>query len=132
MRTKPKNLEEQKVFNLQTSGQLPRTRKAGEKEPKEIFLKEEEIVLLFNNQKHEANLAGIEDYLEEMWEIKQDIIWDREASKKKIINWVEQKPDPTDKTKKIEEFKGDYIYYIHNPDITNEIKKTWSLSNAKH
>ncbi|RPB18017.1 hypothetical protein L211DRAFT_883842 [Terfezia boudieri ATCC MYA-4762] len=44
-----------------------------------------------------------------------------EKEKEKILK--EQKPDPTDKSKKIEEFKGDYIYYIHNPDITNEIKK---------
>jgi Mor family transcriptional regulator len=80
-------------------------------------------VLFFNNKARKPNLNGIDDYLEDMWEIKDQIAWDREASRKKIINWVEQKPDTNDKSKKIEEFKGDYIFYIANPDITNEIKK---------
>jgi len=94
-----------------------------EQKEKLQFRKPEEVVYFINNSNFGENLMGAEDYLDEMWEIKNQIAWDREASRKKIINWVEQKPDPNDKSKKIEEFKGDYIYYIHNPDITNEIKK---------
>jgi hypothetical protein len=87
------------------------------------FQRAEEVVYFVNNSNFGENLLGAEDYLDEMWEIREQIAWDRETSRKKIINWIEQKPAPDDKSKKIEEFKGDYIFYIHNPDVTNEIKK---------
>ena len=98
------------------------------------FLDPSEVVCFFNNPAHQANLEGAEDiYLDDLWETKQRIKWDQKASKKKIINWVEQKVDPEDKAYKIEEWENDYIFNIHNPDITNEIKsnEVYSAPNTK-
>ena len=98
------------------------------------FIDPAEIVCFFNNPTHRPNLEGAEEiYLEDLWETKQKIRWDQKASKKKIINWVEQKPDPTDKSYKIDEWENDYIFYISNPDITNEIKthEVYSTPNTK-
>jgi len=92
-------------------------------EKKEIFLKPEEVILFFNNSTHTPNLLDAETiYLEDLWDIKEKIKWDQKASKKKIINWVEQKVDDEDKAYKIDQWENDYIFNIHNPDITNEIK----------
>ena len=105
-----------------------------EKEKKEIFLKEEEIILFFNNPSHTPNLQDAETiYLDDLWDIKEKIKWDRKASKKKIINWVEQKPDGEDKSAKINEWEDDYVFYIANPDITSEIKahEVYSTNNTK-
>lgn len=98
-----------------------------------LFEKPENVAYFVNNSNFGENLLGCENYLDEMWEIKQDIIWDRDNSRKKIINWVEQKPDPMDKAAKVEQTKQDYIFYIHNPDITNEIKKyeVYQTQNTK-
>jgi hypothetical protein len=98
------------------------------------FIDPSEVVCFFNNPTHRPNLEDAEDiYLDELWETKQRIKWDQKASKKKIINWVEQKPDPEDKAYKIDEWENDYVFYIHNPDITNEIKKheVFSAPNTK-
>ena len=55
MKTKPKNLENAKEFTIKESGYNPK------KEPvKEIFLKDDEIILFFNNQAHSANLKYAE------------------------------------------------------------------------
>jgi beta-galactosidase beta subunit len=57
-RTEPKELG--KSANIQVSGTLP-----NKKQPeREIFLKDKEFVLFFNNQSHSANLQGADDYLE--------------------------------------------------------------------
>jgi hypothetical protein len=58
-RTEPK---EQEKPNIQVSGTLLNT-KAKEKE---IYLKEHEFVLFFNNKTHSPNLNGVDDYLEEL------------------------------------------------------------------
>lgn len=116
-KTEPK--WENKKTNIQVSGTLPNKKS----KDKEIFLKDDEFVLFFNNKSHSANLQGANDYLENIWEIKDHIKWDQETSRKKIINWVEQKPDPTDKGNKIDEWKKDYVFYVANPDVDNEIKK---------
>ena len=121
------------------SGKKQRTKPKDYIEPKdpknkEIFLNPQELVLFSNNLSHTPNLKGIEEgYLEEMWEIREKIRWDRKASKKKIINWVEQKPDGEDKANKINEWEDDYIFYISNPDITSEIKahEVYSTQNTK-
>ena len=55
MKTKPKNLENAKETAIKESGYSPK------KKEKELFLKEEEIVLFFNNQAHSANLKDAED-----------------------------------------------------------------------
>jgi len=104
------------------------------KPPKEIFLKDEEIVLFFNNSSKTSNLLDAETiYLDDLWETKERIKWDQKASKKKIINWVEQKVDGEDKAYKIDQWENDYIFNIHNPDITNEIKahEVYSTQNNK-
>jgi len=120
MKTKPKNLEPVKETTIKESGHNP---KKG-KETEEIFLKKEEIILFFNNYSRTANLKDAETiYLDNIWEIKEAIKWDRENSRKKIVNWVEQKPDPADKSNIVGNWKTDYVFYIANPDITNEIKK---------
>lgn len=101
---------------------------------REIFLKDEEIILFFNNSSKTANLLDAEEvYLEDLWETKQRIKWDQKASKKKIINWVEQKVDGEDKAYKIDQWENDYIFNIYDPDITNAIKdhEVYSSVNNK-
>jgi hypothetical protein len=98
------------------------------------FIDPSEVVCFFNNPSHRANLEDAEGiYLEDLWETKQRIKWDQQASKKKIINWVEQKPDPDDKAYKIGEWENDYVFWLANPDITNEIKhhEVYSAPNTK-
>jgi len=129
-RTKPTNQEVKEKLQVLHSGTLP-----NETQPKkEIFLKEEEIILFFNNSSKTPNLLDAETiYLEDLWETKQRIKWDQKASKKKIINWVEQKVDGEDKAYKIDQWENDYIFNIYNPDITNEIKdhEVYSAQNDK-
>ena len=94
-----------------------------EQKEKMEFIDPSEIVYWFNNPTQTPNLLSAESiYLNELWEIKEKIKWDQKASKKKIINWVEQKVDGEDKAYKIDEWENDYIFNIYNPDITNEIK----------
>jgi hypothetical protein len=129
-RTKPTNQEQQKQQQVLSSGWTDKK----ELEKKEIFLKEEEIILFFNNSSKTPNLLDAETiYLEDLWETKQRIKWDQKASKKKIINWVEQKVDGEDKAYKIDQWENDYIFNIANPDITNEIKshEVYSTQNNK-
>jgi hypothetical protein len=104
------------------------------KPPREIFLKNEEVVLFFNNSAKTANLEDAETiYLKDLWNLKEKIKWDQTASKKKIINWVEQKPDPDDKSYKISEWEQDYIFWLAHPDTTNEIKahEVYQAQNTK-
>jgi hypothetical protein len=111
------------------------TQKLSPEERAELsFLDPSEVVCFFNNPLHRPNLEDAEEiYLEDLWETKQKIRWDQRASKKKIINWVEQKVDGDDKAYKIEEWENDYIFNIHNPDTTNEIKahEVYSAPNTK-
>lgn len=104
-------------------------------EPKEknqeVYLKDNEYVLFFNNNSHSPNLQGIEDYLEEMWKIKQDIIWDRDKSKKKVFLHVENDPSEQTQAEKIDATNKDYLFYIADPSITNEIKKMEIYSPSK-
>ncbi|KLL03474.1 MAG: hypothetical protein MRERV_40c011 [Mycoplasmataceae bacterium RV_VA103A] len=121
------------------SGKIQRTKPKDYKEPKEkekkeIFLKDEEIILFFNNSAKRPNLEDAETiYLEDLWETKERIKWDQKASKKKIINWVEQKVDGEDKAYKIDQWENDYIFNIYDPDITNSIKdhEVYSAVNNK-
>lgn len=92
------------------------------KESKELWLKEEEFILFFNNQNRTPNLNGIEDYLEEMWEIKENIKWDRDKSKKKVFIFCESEPSESAQTDKIDASQKDYIFSIWDPSITNSIK----------
>jgi hypothetical protein len=71
-RTEPKELG--KSANIQVSGTLPNKKgkelntvalQSKDRE-KEIFLKDDEFVLFFNNKTHSANLQGSEDYLNEI------------------------------------------------------------------
>src|SRR4051794_17119269 len=67
------------------------------KPPKEIFLKDSEVVLFFNNSAKKPNLEEAEAiYLNDLWETKQKIKWDQEKSKKKVFLHVEN--DPSDET----------------------------------
>ncbi|WNE40737.1 MAG: hypothetical protein mread185_000194 [Mycoplasmataceae bacterium] len=116
-KTEPKEIS--KSTNIQTSGTLPNKKT----EEKEIFLKDNEFVLFFNNQTHSPNLIGSEDYLNEIWDIKKKIVWDREKSKKKVFLHVENEPNDENKGEKIKSSEDDYLFYIADPDITNSIKK---------
>lgn len=126
MRTKPKSLAKENK-NVFSSGWLGK-----KEETKEIFLKEEEVILFFNNQKHSANLTNIEEiYLNDLWEIKEQIKWDRDKSKKKVFLHVENEPNPDTEASKIDAANKDYIFYIADPSITNEIKKMEIYSPSK-
>lgn len=116
-RTKPTNQEQQKQQQVLTSG-------GEEKETKkEIFLKEEEIILFFNNSTKTPNLLDAETiYLNDLWDIKDKIKWDRDKSKKKVFLFCENEPSESTEAKKIDASEKDYLFYIANPDITNEIK----------
>ena len=120
MKTKPKNLEPVKETTIKESGYNP---KKG-KETEEIFLKEEEIILFFNNQAHTANLKDAETiYLNNIWEIKEKIRWDQDKSKKKVFLHTENEPSTETETTKIAAAEKDYLFYISDPSITNAIKK---------
>ncbi|KLL03333.1 MAG: hypothetical protein MRECE_19c015 [Mycoplasmataceae bacterium CE_OT135] len=88
------------------------------------FLDPSEIVCFFNNPSHRPNLEGAEEiYLEDLWEIKEDIKWDRNKSRKKVFLHVENDPSDETQAKKIDSANQDYLFYIADPGTTNEIKK---------
>ena len=91
---------------------------------KEIFLKDEEVVLFFNNSSKTPNLSDAEEiYLNDLWDIKEKTRWDRDKSKKKVFLHVENEINQDAQAKEIDASEKDYLFYIANPDITNEIKK---------
>ena len=114
-KTKPKKENQNKKAILE-SGYNPKS------ENKEPWLKEEEYVLFFNNASRSPNLNGIADYLEDLWEIKENIKWDRDKSKKKVFIFCESEPSDATQTEKISAVNKDYIFPIWDPSITNAIK----------
>ena len=102
------------------------------KPKKEIFLKDEEIILFFNNSSKTPNLLDAESiYLEDLWDIKEKTKWDREKSKKKVFLFCENEINEDAQSKKIDASEKDYLFYIANPDITNEIKNYEVYSPSK-
>ena len=88
------------------------------------FLDPKEVVCFFNNPGHRPNLEGAEDiYLEDLWDIKEKIKWDREKSKKKVFLHVENDHGEDTQARKIDASEQDYLFYIADPGSTNEIKK---------
>jgi hypothetical protein len=88
------------------------------------FLEPHEIVCFFNNPSHRPNLEGAEDiYLEDLWDIKEKVKWDRDKSKKKVFLHVENDPSDQTQAKEIDAAEKDYLFYIADPSTTNEIKK---------
>ena len=87
------------------------------------FLDPKEVVCFFNNPTHRPNLEGAEDiYLEDLWDIKEKIKWDREKSKKKVFLFCENDPGEETQSRKIDASEKDYLFYIADPGSTNEIK----------
>ncbi|WNE40361.1 MAG: hypothetical protein GBAus27B_000428 [Mycoplasmataceae bacterium] len=113
-----------KSVNIQTSGNLL----SKNKQEKEIFLKDNEFVLFFNNQTHSPNLKGAEDYFNEIWDIKEKIKWDQHASKKIVLAEFETDPDDDDWEPVINGFEKGFIAKIAPDNITNSIKKTEFLN----
>lgn len=126
MRTKPTSPKAKLSQKVLTSGSNPK------EEPPEIFLKDQEIILFFNNSYHTANLEGAEDiYLENIWDIKEKTNWDREKSKKKVFLFTENEPSAEAETTKIDAANKDYLFYIADPSITNVIKDYEVYSPSK-
>ena len=126
MKTQPRNLENAKATTIKESGySLKKEEEAtASHQTEEIYLKEEEIVLFFNNQAHTANLKDAETiYLDNIWEIKEKIRWDQDKSKKKVFLHTENEPSTETETTKIAAAEKDYLFYISDPSITNAIKK---------
>lgn len=123
-KVKPKEEELSKNKKILVSGVEP-------KKDKEPYLKEEEFALFFNNSSHSPNLDGIDDYLNDLWDIKEKIKWDRDKSKKKVFLHVENEPSSETETTKIDAANKDYLFYIADPSITNEIKKMEIYSPSK-
>jgi hypothetical protein len=87
------------------------------------FLDPEDVVCFFNNPAHRANLEEAESiYLEDLWDIKEKIKWDREKSKKKVFLFCENDPGDDTQARKIDASEKDYLFYIADPGTTNEIK----------
>ncbi|CAG8714389.1 6625_t:CDS:2, partial [Ambispora leptoticha] len=63
--------------------------------------------------------------------IKEKTKWDREKSKKKVFLHVENEVSEDIQAKQLTEAEKDYLFYIANPDITNEIKKMEIYSPSK-
>ena len=102
------------------------------KEIREIFLKDSEVVLFFNNSTKRPNLEDAESiYLEDLWDIKQKIKWDQDKSKKKVFLHVENDPSEETQAKEISASEKDYLFYIVDPGTTNEIKKMEVYSPSK-
>ncbi|KLL04016.1 MAG: hypothetical protein MRERV_29c019, partial [Mycoplasmataceae bacterium RV_VA103A] len=103
------------------SGKKQRTKPKDYVEPKdptkkEIFLKPEEFILFFNNSTKTPNLLDAETiYLEDLWDTREKIKWDREKSKKKVFLRCENDPSEETQTKKIEASNQDYLFYIADP-----------------
>ena len=96
------------------------------------FIDPSEIVLFFNNSYHQPNLENAEQiYLNELWDIKEKIKWDREKSKKKVFLRVENDPSEQTQAKEIDASEKDYLFYIADPGTTNEIKKMEIYSPSK-
>jgi len=128
MKTEPKKLETKKATTIKTSGYSLK------KDLKEIFLKAEEIILFFNNYAHQPNLKDAESiYLEDLWDIKEKIRWDRDKSKKKVFIFCENEPSDTTQATKIDAANTDYIFPIWDPSITNSIKnyEVFQTQNTK-
>lgn len=122
-KTKPKNLiepkKEKSLFSFIFSGSEPK-----KSQQKEIFLKDEEIILFFNNSSKTSNLQNAEEiYLNDIWDIKDKIKWDRDKSKKKVFLFTENEVSQEIQAKRLNEAEKDYVFWIGDPDITNEIKK---------
>ena len=119
------------------SGKTQRTKPQDYIEPtdptkKEIFLKSEERILFFNNSTHTSNLLDAETiYLNDLWDIREKIAWDREKSKKKVFLRCENDPSEETQAKKIDASEKDYLFYISDPSITNEIKEMEVYSPSK-
>jgi len=127
MRTKPKSLETKKATTIKTSGHSLK-----KEEVKELFLKEEDIILFFNNYSHTANLKDAETiYLDNIWEIKENIKWDQDKSKKKVFIFCESEPSDATQTEKISAVDKDYLFPVWDPSITNAIKSHEIYSPAK-
>ena len=88
------------------------------------FLDPSEVVCFFNNPSHRPNLEGAEEiYLEDLWDIKEKVRWDREKSKKKVFLFCENDPSDDTQARKIDSAENnDYLFYIADPGSTNEIK----------
>ncbi|CAG8816438.1 2513_t:CDS:1, partial [Racocetra fulgida] len=59
------------------------------------------------------------------------IQWDQEKSKKKVFIRCENEPGEEAQGKKVSAAEKDYIFYLANPDITNEIKQMEIYSPSK-
>jgi len=87
------------------------------------FIDPSEVVCFFNNPTHRPNLEDAENiYLEDLWDIKEKIKWDREKSKKKVFLFCENDPGDDTQARKIDASEKDYLFYIADPGTTNEIK----------
>jgi hypothetical protein len=96
------------------------------------FIDPSEVVCFFNNPLHRPNLEGAETlYLEDLWDIKEKIKWDRDKSKKKVFLHVENDPSDQTQAKEIDAAEKDYLFYIADPSTTNEIKKMEIYSPTK-
>lgn len=102
-----------------------------QKEKQTPWLKDNEYVLFFNNKARKPNLNGIDDYLEDMWDIKEKTKWDREKSKKKVFIFCESEPSDATQGEKISAVDKDYIFPIWDPSITNAIKSHEIYSPSK-
>ena len=136
MRTKPEYEAEQVKVSGYTHKPKPKERSLGSFSPekvREIFLKDSEVVLFFNNSAKTANLEEAEEiYLNELWELKQKIKWDQEKSKKKVFLFCENEVSDEAQTRKIDAAENkDYLFYIANPGTTNEIKNYEVYSPSK-
>lgn len=109
------------------------TKDLSEEEKAELsFIDPSEVVCFFNNPTHRPNLEDAEDiYLEELWDIKEKIKWDREKSKKKVFLFTENDPGDDTQARKIDAAEKDYLFYIANPGTTNEIKNYEVYSPSK-
>jgi len=123
-KVKPKESELSKNQKILTSGSEP-------KEKQKPYLKDNEYVLFLNNYTHSANLNGIDDYLADLWDIKEKIKWDRDKSKKKVFLFTENEPSEQTQSEKIGASEKDYLFYIADPSITNSIKNYEIYSPSK-
>ena len=99
---------------------------------KEIFLKDSEVVLFFNNSNKAPNLEEAETiYLNDLWALKEKIKWDQDKSKKKVFLFCENNPGDETQARKIDAAEKDYLFYIANPGTTNEIKNYEVYSPSK-
>ena len=102
------------------------------KPPREIYLKNEEVVLFFNNSSKSPNLEDAQEiYLNDLWNLKEKIKWDQEKSKKKVFLFCENDPGEEAQARKIDASEKDYLFYIANPGTTNEIKNYEVYSPSK-